>query len=83
MKALRGRFAVDRPPGHGTRIAFELPLTADPAGAVERMGSGPPRTPDEPLIPPAGLPPAVDAYTVVAAVGASVDALYIVDAQSG
>ena len=34
IEALGGRFALDSPPGRGTRISIEMPLTAEPIGEV-------------------------------------------------
>ena len=74
VDALGGRFALDSPPGHGTKIAIELPLTAprldDGARLVERSDGH-----------EADLSEVADAETLRAAIAASADALYIVDAQ--
>jgi PAS domain S-box-containing protein len=79
IEALGGRFVLNSPPGHGTRISLEMPLTSEPIGDVERLpderrstlDDGPPLTPE--------LSQPVDAATLHAAVAASADALYIVD----
>jgi PAS domain S-box-containing protein len=74
VEALGGRFALHSPPGHGTKIAIDLPLTAPPlddgARLVERSDGH-----------RADLSELADAETASAAVTASADALYIVDAQ--
>jgi len=81
VEALGGRFALDSTSGHGTRISVELPLTAEPATAGARMpGRGRGRLGD-PLLSPSERSQSRDADTVLAAVTASTDALYIVDAQ--
>jgi len=72
VEALGGRFALDSPPGHGTRISIEMPLIAEPNGGVARAVVGAPTTPDE------GLPPALE---LLAGLGASEEALYVVDLQ--
>jgi PAS domain S-box-containing protein len=79
IEALGGRFALDSPPGHGTRIAIEMPLTAEPIAEVARMPGGRPNAPDDgpPPLPELSYP--TDAATLNAAVAASADALYIVD----
>jgi PAS domain S-box-containing protein len=71
VEALGGRFALDSPPGHGTRISIEMPLIAEPNG-VARAVVGAPTTPDE------GLPPALE---LLAGLAASEEALYVVDLQ--
>jgi PAS domain S-box-containing protein len=74
VEALGGRFTLDSPPGHGTRIAIELPLTEPPVddapGLADRSGSQ--RAMSELR---------QDSELLRAAVEASADALYIVDAQ--
>ncbi len=77
VEALGGRFALDSPPGHGTRIAIELPRTAPPADDVARVAD----RSDSHQLSAAELPQLADAETLRAAVNASADALYIVDAQ--
>jgi PAS domain S-box-containing protein len=80
IEALGGRFALDSPPGQGTRISIEMPLTAEPIDGVARVprgwrstaGNGPP--------PPPELSQPMD-EALHAAIAASADALYIVDAQ--
>jgi PAS domain S-box-containing protein len=71
VEALGGRFALDSPPGAGTRISIELPLAAQAVGDVA-AGPGP---------PPEQLSERLGADTLAAAVAASADALYVVDAQ--
>jgi PAS domain S-box-containing protein len=79
IEALGGRFALDSPPGQGTRISIEMPLTAEPIGDVVRVPRDGRTTPDDgPALPPELLQPA-DADAVHAAVDASADALYVVD----
>jgi PAS domain S-box-containing protein len=79
VEALGGRFALESPPGHGTRISVEMPLTAEPIGGVAsttvetRSGVGDVSATPQELSQPA------DVGTVHAAVAASADALYIVD----
>jgi PAS domain S-box-containing protein len=63
IEALGGRFALDSPPGRGTRISIEMPLTAEPIGSLQ----------------PPQLSQALDAATLHAAVAASGDAVYVVD----
>jgi PAS domain S-box-containing protein len=77
VEALGGRFALASPPGHGTRITIELPLTAPPTGDVARLAD---RSEGDQLSSTV-LPQQADAETLRAAVNASADALYIVDAQ--
>jgi PAS domain S-box-containing protein len=71
VEALGGRFALDSPPGAGTRISIELPLAAQAVGDV---AAGPGRLPEQ-------LSERLHADTLAAAVAASPDALYVVDAQ--
>jgi PAS domain S-box-containing protein len=79
IEALGGRFALDSPPGHGTRISIAMPLIAEPIDTVARVPGGSRSTPhDGPPAPPE-LSQLVDAATVHAAVAAAADALYIVD----
>jgi PAS domain S-box-containing protein len=79
VEALGGRFALDSPPGDGTRISIEMPLTAEPIGDVARLPGGRRSTADAGP-PPPELSQPVDA-ALHAAIAASADALYIVDAQ--
>jgi PAS domain S-box-containing protein len=79
IEALGGRLALDSAPGRGTRISIELPLTADPtAFAPVHQDRGPPGTS---VFSPAERSEAIDGDTVLAAVQASLDAIYVVDAQ--
>jgi PAS domain S-box-containing protein len=79
IEALGGRFALDSPPGHGTRISVEMPLTAEPIGDVARVPGGRRSAPDDGAPAPAELFQPADADTLYAAVTASADALYMVD----
>jgi PAS domain S-box-containing protein len=74
VEALGGRFALDSPPGQGTKISIEMPLTAEPID----IGGG--SAPSEGSSPLAELSEPMD-EALHAAVAASADALYIVDAQ--
>jgi len=80
IEALGGRFALDSPPGHGTRISIEMPLTAEPIDSVARVPGGRRSTPADGRPPPPELSKPMDA-ALHAAIAASADALYIVDAQ--
>jgi PAS domain S-box-containing protein len=62
VEALGGRFVLESPPGAGTRISVDLPLTTHTVADVK-------------------LSQVTDAETLRAAIAASADALYIVDAQ--
>jgi PAS domain S-box-containing protein len=79
VEALGGRFALDSPPGHGTRISIEMPLTAEPIGAVARAPAGTQSTADDGHSTPVELLQPAGVDTLYAAVAASADALYIVD----
>ncbi len=79
IEALGGRFALDSPPGHGTRISIEMPLTAEPIGGVARVPGGEPSTAEDGVSAPGALFQPADADTLYAAVTASADALYMVD----
>jgi PAS domain S-box-containing protein len=79
IEALGGRLALDSPPGRGTRISIEMPLTAQPIGDVARVPARRRSTPDDGPPPLPELSQPVDAATLHAAVAASADALYIVD----
>ncbi len=74
VEALGGRFTLDSPPGHGTRIAIELPLTEPPIDDAPRLAdrTGSQRSMSE---------LSQEAKMLRAAVEASAYALYIVDAQ--
>lgn len=80
VEALGGRFAFDSPPGHGTTISVELPLTAESIGDAVRARVRSRSADDEGLLRPAERSQPTDAATLFAAVAASADALYIVDA---
>jgi PAS domain S-box-containing protein len=78
-EALGGRFALDSPPGHGTKLSIAMPLTAEPIGHVARAPGASRTTPDDGPAPLLELSQLVDAATMHAAVTASADALYVVD----
>jgi PAS domain S-box-containing protein len=80
VEALGGRFALDSPPGHGTRISIEMPLTAEPLGDVSHMPGGTRSTREDGPPSPPELSQPMEA-ALHAAIAASADALYIVDAQ--
>lgn len=80
IEALGGRFALDSPPGHGTRISIEMPLTAKPIGGVARAVVGTPTALDDGPPPALELSQSVDAATLYAVL-ASAEALYVVDPQ--
>jgi PAS domain S-box-containing protein len=69
IEALGGRLVLDSPPGQGTRISIEMPLTAEPIGGGARAP-----------LPPPELSQSMD-EALHAAVTASADALYLVDVQ--
>jgi PAS domain S-box-containing protein len=80
VEALGGRLALDSPPGEGTKIAIELPVDAPPFGELARhvgaaLKSGAGLASQTDLL---GLP---DTTTLLAAIGAVADGLYVVDAQ--
>jgi PAS domain S-box-containing protein len=80
IEALGGRFALDSPPGHGTRISIEMPLTAEPIDSLARVPRGGQSTPGDGPAPRPELAQPMD-EALHAAIKASADALYIVDAQ--
>jgi PAS domain S-box-containing protein len=80
VEALGGRFTLDSPPGHGTRISIEMPLTAGPIDGVARVPPGRPAAPGDGPSPRPEISQAMD-EALHAAITASPDALYIVDAQ--
>jgi PAS domain S-box-containing protein len=81
VEALGGRFALDSPPSDGTTISIELPLAIQAVGDVERS-TGPSRnTRDDSFTLQPNLLELADASTLVAAIAAVADALYVVDAQ--
>jgi PAS domain S-box-containing protein len=80
VEALGGRFALDSPPGHGTRISIEMPLIAETIDGLGRAPPGSRSTPGDGPSPPAELSQAMD-EALHAAIAASADALYIVDPQ--
>ncbi len=79
IEALDGRFSLDSPPGHGTRISIEMPMRAEPIGDLARGRGGAASTPKDgpPPLPDISYP--VNAATLQSAVAASADALYVVD----
>ena len=79
IEALGGRFALDSPPGHGTRISIEMPLTAEPIGDAARVPGGEPSSAEDGASAPGEFFQPADADTLYAAVTASADALYMVD----
>jgi PAS domain S-box-containing protein len=79
IEALGGRFALDSPPGRGTKIGIELPLVPRPSGDVAETVRSAPRSGDDRLLR-TNLLGLTDA-TLFAAITAVADALYIVDAQ--
>jgi PAS domain S-box-containing protein len=79
IEALGGRFALDSPPGHGTRISIEMPSTAEPIGDLARVPGAGLSTPDDGPPPLPNLAHPVDAAALHAVVAASADALYVVD----
>jgi PAS domain S-box-containing protein len=80
VEALGGRFALDSPPGHGTRISIEMPLVAEPIDGVARVPGGRLGTTDDGSPQSRELSQQMD-EALHAAIAASADALYIVDAQ--
>jgi PAS domain S-box-containing protein len=80
VEALGGRFVLDSPPGRGTKIAIELPLDA-PAAAEVKPRLEPTRIAEAPPVAGRQLSQVVDADTLLVAIGAVADALYIVDPQ--
>jgi PAS domain S-box-containing protein len=80
IEALGGRFALDSPPGHGTRISIEMPLIAEPIDGVAGVRRGRGRTPGNGSAPSPEFSQPMD-EALHAAIAASADALYIVDAQ--
>jgi PAS domain S-box-containing protein len=80
VEALGGRFALESPPGRGTRISIEMPLTAEPLDSVARVPRGRWSTSQTGPPPPPELSEPMDA-ALHAAIAASADPLYIVDAQ--
>jgi PAS domain S-box-containing protein len=79
VEALGGRFTLDSPPGRGTTISIEMPLTAEPINVVARMPGGRQSAPHDGPSPPPVLSEPMDTATLHAAVAASADAVYIVD----
>jgi PAS domain S-box-containing protein len=81
VEALGGRFALDSPPRRGTRIVIELPLALQPDREAARA-LGPDRSAsDDSLARLTKLSDVADAGTLLAAVAAAAEALYVVDAQ--
>jgi PAS domain S-box-containing protein len=81
VEALGGRFALDSPPGDGTTVTIELPLAGRPAADAASGPERGPGTADASGAPQTELPQVADASTLLAAVAAAPDALYVVDAQ--
>jgi PAS domain S-box-containing protein len=80
VEALGGRFALDSPPGHGTRMSIKMPLIAEPLDGLERVQRGRRSTPGDGPSSSAELSEAMD-EALQAAIAASADGLYIIDAQ--
>jgi PAS domain S-box-containing protein len=81
VEALGGRLALHSPPGVGTTISLELPLAAEPPGEVDGGQGGAHRPSDGSVESQPKLLEVADATTLLAAVVAAADALYVVDAQ--
>ena len=79
VEALGGRFALDSPPGHGTRISIDMPLIAETIDGLGRAPGGR-SMPGDGASPAGELSRAMD-EALHAAIAASADALYIVDPQ--
>jgi PAS domain S-box-containing protein len=79
IEALGGRFALDSPPGHGTRISIVMPLVAGPIEGVAQVPDGTRHSDDGPPQSRELSQPMAEALH--AAIAASAEALYIVDAQ--
>jgi PAS domain S-box-containing protein len=80
IEALGGRLALDSPPGRGTTIGIELPLAPPPSGDVAETVRSAPRSGDGRQLQ-TNLLGVTDATTLLAAINAVADALYIVNAQ--
>jgi PAS domain S-box-containing protein len=80
VEALGGSFELDSPPSHGTRIEIELPLVA-PAAAGVTSRLEPARTGETSPLAGTQLTKVADADTLLVAITAVADALYIVDPQ--
>jgi PAS domain S-box-containing protein len=80
VEALGGRFVLFSPPGVGTTISIELPLSA-PGAVLVREPTRTSRPDGETAGSPTHLPEVADPSILVAAVQAMSDALYIVDMQ--
>jgi PAS domain S-box-containing protein len=80
VEALGGRFALNSRPGAGTRISIELPLARPSADPVHDVGGAGRASQDEGA-PAARLSEAADPNSLLAAIQAIADALYIVDSQ--
>ena len=78
IEALGGRFALDSPPGQGTRISLVMPLTAEPMGGIAHAPDGK-RSATGDGGAPAEFVQSAEAEMLHEAITASADALYIVD----
>ncbi|HZQ64557.1 MAG TPA: PAS domain S-box protein [Gaiellaceae bacterium] len=81
VEALGGRFALDSPPGQGTRVSIELPLGAEAGDAEPGIPTLVVPGRNEQLSVKANLSRVADADTLVSALASVADALYIVDAR--
>jgi PAS domain S-box-containing protein len=81
VEALGGRFALDSPPGEGTRIAIELPLIAQNPSERARLTGQRGSSLDGASLGSMALADVADADTLLAAVASVADALYVVDAR--
>jgi PAS domain S-box-containing protein len=77
VEALGGRFALDSLRGEGTRLVIELPLTPQPNGDGARTAGASGGS----LAAETNLAGVADASTLLAAVSAVADALYVVDSH--
>ena len=81
VAALGGRIALESPPGRGTKISMELPLAPDSESKIISAARSPGAAGDDSLIVHTELSQVTDASTLLAAVAAVADGLYVVDPQ--
>jgi PAS domain S-box-containing protein len=81
VEALGGQFALASPRGGGTRISIELPLRAESPGDLAQLRGSDGVMGGESFALQSNLLDVGDAGTLLAAVAAVADALYVVDAE--
>ncbi len=81
VEALGGRFALDSPPGEGTRLSIQLPLTLQAEPGIAGLAAPTVPRHEKQLRPQTSLSQVADPEALLAAIASVADALYVVDAR--